>query len=148
MSIFVYGIGCFTASQLSSYLLTSGITTCILLPDSKIQRANEYQMSRWKSSWEYVVKGKHGLPPTHLFKLQFDSYFKKSAQVSAVFILSIWTGAVLNLPYHSIKLEPWVKIRPWSLHVTLPYKAKLSDFPTMSSTDGTAMCWSIWVQHV
>lgn len=51
-----------TSLYLSSYPLTSGITTDTVLSDSKLQRADEYQMSRWKARWEYVVKRKYGLP--------------------------------------------------------------------------------------
>lgn len=106
------------ALHLCTYPLTSGITTGTLLSDSKLQWASEYQMSLWKFSWEYTVKRKHGLPQSPS-PYKYRVTFQKGAQVSDLLILSMWTGAVLTLPCHSIKLKPWVKIKPWPLHIII-----------------------------
>lgn len=117
------------ALHLCTYPLTSGITTGTLLSDSKLQWASEYQMSLWKFSWEYIVKRIHGLPQSPS-PYKYRVTFQKGAQVSDLLILSMWTGAVLTLPCHSIKLKPWVKIKPWPLHIIIiNVIRRISDFP-------------------
>ena len=54
--------------------------------------------------------------------------FQKGAQVSALLILRMGPGGVLTPPRHGIKPEPWVKIKPSSLHIKMGYEAKRCDF--------------------
>lgn len=102
------------APLLSSYPLKSSITPGILQHDSKLQRANEYQMSRWKSSWEYIVKRKHGLPPTPFIQAQ-SHISKRCTRLSSSRLKNLNRCGFDS----ALNLILGLKIKPWSLHIAM-----------------------------
>lgn len=110
-----------TIPHLSSYPPTSGIITGILLSQTGHWTPNKPVQIQLRIHYQ-----KEGVT------------FQKGAQVSPLLILSFWTGAVLTLPWHGIRFEPWVKIKPWW--------AKWCDFLTiLNAAPQLAGC--IWAPH-
>lgn len=90
-----------TAPHLSSYPLTLGITTVILLSDSKLQQANEYQMSWWKSNWEQIVKR----------SLLYAACFQVQSHISKRCV-SLSSFHLKHPNRVQFQFERWVKIKP------------------------------------